>query len=267
MTNSSDAYDLTGRVAVVTGAGSGIGAASSALLASAGATVVCCDIDGEKARATAKEIANQGNAASPELVDVSDRAAVDAVVHRTMEAHGRIDIMANIAGVMRQVHALDMTDDDLELVLAVNLRGVVYGCQAVARVMVEAGRGSIVNMGSGSIDIPCGDLLPYVIAKSGVVQLTRTFAFELAPRGVRVNVVSPGYVLTPMSSRLFTDAEGHVDEELKAATLAHMASVAPLGRVGQPEDIARTVLFLASDASSFMTGQTVRPNGGASMPW
>src|SRR5687768_14064173 len=129
------------------------------------------------------------------------------------------------------------------------------------------GAGSIINMASGAMDEPAPVIVCYAIAKAGVAQLTKTLAREVGPSGVRVNAIAPGFIVTAMTGRHFTNADGTVDEARKAATLGPMARMAPLGRVGEPDDIAYAVLYLASDAGSFLTGQIIRPNGGVSMPW
>lgn len=261
------AFDLTGRVAAVTGAGSGIGRASAQLLAAAGAAVVCADIDGDAAEKTATGVAEAGGAARGLRVDVSKRSDVDDLVAAVVEEFERLDVMCNIAGVVARTPALDTDDEEFDRVLGVNLKGVLYGCQAAGRVMVEQGAGSIVNMASGAIDVPAPELVSYAVSKAGVTQLTRNLAVEWGPRGVRVNAVAPGFVVTGMTGRHFTAEDGTVDEEVKAATLAPMAKASPLRIVGEPEDVGMAVLYLASDASRFVTGQIMRPNGGVGMPW
>jgi 3-oxoacyl-[acyl-carrier protein] reductase len=260
-------FDLSGRVALITGAGSGIGRASAILLAGAGASVVCADLDAGAAEATARSITEGGATATARRVDVSSSADVDALVKGVADELGRLDVMGNIAGIMQEGLVTDTGDEDLERILGINLKGVFYGCRAAARVMVEQGSGSIVNMSSGAIDTPAPKLVGYAMAKAGVAQLTKTLAMEVAKSGVRVNAVAPGFVITGMTGRHFTNPDGTIDEERKAAVSDAFGRMAPLGRVGQPIDIAYAVLYLASDASSFMTGQILRPNGGVAMPW
>lgn len=261
------ACDLTGRVAVVTGAGSGIGRASAMRLAEAGASVVCADVDGDQAEATREAIRHRGEIADAVAVDVTDRAAVDQLVAGTVDRHGRLDVMANIAGIIITNKVVDVSDDELDRLMAVNLKGPFFGCQAAARVMVEQGSGSIVNMVSAAIDAPAPNLVGYGMTKAALAQLTRVLAHEVGPAGVRVNAVAPGFVMTEMTTRNFTDGEGRVDPDLKAEVEKRMGRGAPLRRVGEPDDIAWAVVYLASDASSFMTGQILRPNGGVAMPW
>lgn len=261
------AFDLSERIAVVTGAGSGIGRASARLLAEAGAAVVCADIDGDAAETTANGLDETGSMSRGVRTDVSQRSEVDDLVAMAVDEYGRLDVMCNIAGVVRRTRALDTDDDEFDHVLAINLKGVLYGCQAAGRIMVDQGAGSIVNMASGAIDAPAPQLISYAVSKAGVTQLTRNLAVEWGPSGVRVNAVAPGFIVTGMTGRRFTAEDGTVDEERKAATLAPMAKASPLRMVGQPEDVAMAVLYLASDASRFVTGQILRPNGGVAMPW
>ncbi|MFR0356824.1 SDR family NAD(P)-dependent oxidoreductase [Streptomyces sediminimaris] len=250
------AYDLTGRTAFVTGAAGGIGRASAVLLAEAGATVHCADRDAEGLHETAGLIEDRGGTARIHRLDVTDRARL----RQAVESCGRLDVMAAIAGIMHTSPVLETRDEDLDKVLSVNFKGVLYACQEAARRML-AGKdgGSIVTMASGAVDTGRPGLLCYGVAKAAVVQLTKTLANEVGRHGIRVNAVAPGWIRTPMTDRHEAGAQ--------AQTEAMMARMAPLGRVGEPEDVAHTVLYLASDASSFTTGQILRPNGGVAMPW
>ncbi|MFE2532736.1 SDR family NAD(P)-dependent oxidoreductase [Streptomyces sp. NPDC059371] len=248
-------YDLTGRTAFVTGAAGGIGRATAVLLAEAGATVHCADLDEAGLRETAKLIEGQGGTALGHPLDVTDRAGL----RQAVASCGRVDVMAAIAGIMHSSPVLETLDEDLDRVLNVNFKGVLYACQEAARSMIANGvRGSVITMASGAIDSGGPGLLCYSAAKAAVVQLTKTLATEVGPHGIRVNAVAPGWIRTPM-----TDRHG----ERQAHTEAFMARLSPLGRVGEPEDIAHAVLYLASDASAFTTGQILRPNGGVAMPW
>ncbi|MET0884447.1 MAG: SDR family NAD(P)-dependent oxidoreductase [Acidimicrobiales bacterium] len=262
-----NAFDLTGRVALVTGAASGIGRASAERMAEAGATVVCADRDAEGATVTARQITGAGGQADSVSLDVTDAEEVDAVVQGAVERHGRLDVMANVAGIIHTSTVLETQESDLDRILAVNLKGVFFGCQSAGRVMVAQGSGSIVNMASAAIDQPAPRLAPYGMAKAALVQLTKVLATEIGPIGVRVNAVAPGYIITGMTNRAWVAEDGTEDEEAKAAVTAQMAKGAPLRTVGEPDDIAYAVLYLASDASKFMTGQILRPNGGVAMPW
>jgi NAD(P)-dependent dehydrogenase (short-subunit alcohol dehydrogenase family) len=250
------AYDLTGRTAFVTGAASGIGRASAVLLAEAGATVHCADRDAQGLHETATLIKDKGGTALTHHLDVTDRAQVKQAVQSCEDLH----VMAAVAGIMHSSTVLETRDEDLDRVLDVNFKGVLYACQEAARLMLDRGtRGSIVTMASGAIDTGGSGLLCYSAAKAAVVQLTKTLATELGRHGIRVNAVAPGWIRTPMTD--------HHEAEAQARTEALMVRLSPLGRVGEPEDIAHAVLHLASDASSFTTGQILRPNGGVAMPW
>lgn len=256
MPSPTASYDLTGRTALITGAASGIGRATAALLAEAGAHVHCADRDGQGLAETAALVAGTGGAVTVHALDVTDRTALRAAV----TAAGPLDIAAAIAGVMHTSSVLETTDEDLDRVLDINFKGVLRTCQEAARSMIAAGRpGSIVTMASGAVDAARPGLLCYSAAKAAVVQLTRTLATEAGPHRIRVNAVAPGWIRTPMT--------GRHDAEAQEQTEALMVRMSPLRRVGEPEDIAQAVLYLASDASSFMTGQILRPNGGVSMPW
>jgi 3-oxoacyl-[acyl-carrier protein] reductase len=261
------AFDLTGRVAVVTGAASGIGRASAELLGAAGAAVLCADLDLDGAQSTAVQLAEAGTRALARRVDVTGAGELDALVDAAVTDLGRLDVMANVAGIILQAPVVDFEDDAFDRIMAVNLTGVFRGCRAAARVMSVQGSGSIVNMASAAIDTPSPGLAGYGMAKAAVVQLTRVLATEMGPLGVRVNAVAPGFVETAMTSRRFVSTDGTVDEAHRQAVLDAVARSTPLRMVGRPEDIAHAVLYLASDASRFVTGQIVRPNGGVAMPW
>jgi 3-oxoacyl-[acyl-carrier protein] reductase len=174
-------------------------------------------------------------------------------------------VLCNIAGVMIDSSIIDVDPDEFDRIVGVNLKGVLYGCQAAGKVMVEQGGGSIVNMASTAVLAPAAGIGPYAITKAGVAQLTKSMAVEVGKRGVRVNAVAPGFVPTKLTSRYYTNPDGTVNEELKDAVLTPMARSAPLKRVGETADIAYCVLYLASDASSWVTGQMISPNGGVSM--
>ena len=259
------AFDLTGRVALVTGAGSGIGRTSAEVLAGAGATVVCADIDAERAAETARAIVAEHGKAESAQIDVSQRGAADTLVGHVVERHGGLHVMCNIAGIMIDSSIIDVDPDEFDRILGVNLKGVLYGCQAAGKMMVAQGGGSIINMSSTAVLAPSPGIGPYAICKAGVAQLTQSMAVEVGKRGVRVNSVAPGFVPTNMTARYYTNEDGTVDEAMKEAVLSPMARHVPLRRVGLTTDIAYCVLYLASDASSYVTGQMISPNGGASM--
>jgi 3-oxoacyl-[acyl-carrier protein] reductase len=260
-----DAFNLSGRVALVAGAGSGIGRTTAEVLAGAGATVVCADIVEERATETANGINGAGGTAQGVAVDVSVPGAIAAVVDAVVAEHGGLHVMCNIAGIMVDSEIIDLDPADFDRILSVNLKGVLYGCQAAGKVMVAQGAGSIINMASTAVLAPSPGIGPYAICKAGVAQLTQSMAVEVGRKGVRVNTVAPGFVPTNMTARYYTKEDGSIDEAAKAAVLAPMAKFAPLRRVGATADIAYCVLYLASDASSFVTGQLLSPNGGVAM--
>ncbi|TDU02950.1 3-oxoacyl-[acyl-carrier protein] reductase [Streptomyces sp. 846.5] len=263
-TDNSDPFGLADRVAVVTGAGSGIGRATAQVLAAAGAFVVCSDVNGAAAEATAEGI---GKSAAGAALDVTDRAAVFALIENTAAEHGRLDILCNIAGIIRTGRVVDVPEADLDAVLAVNFKGTFHACQAAARVMCANGGGSIVNTASGAIDTAQPEIMSYSVSKAAVVQLTRNLAAEVGRYGVRVNAVAPGLVRTAMTGRHYLRPDGSVDEAARAAAEKPLRRLSPLGMIGEPEDIAYAVRYLVSDAARFVTGQILRPNGGVAMPW
>ncbi|HXY95288.1 MAG TPA: SDR family NAD(P)-dependent oxidoreductase [Acidimicrobiia bacterium] len=266
MTDPLDAFDLDGRVAVITGAGSGIGEASARMLAAVGAELVCADLDLDAAERVADAIRDDGGRARAARCDVSVRDEVDDLVERVFADLGHVDVMGNIAGIMHESLVVDTKEDDLDRVLGINLKGVFFGCQAAARVMIEQGSGSIINMSSGAIDVAAPNIVCYAMAKAAVAQLTKTLAVEVGPLGVRVNAIAPGFIITGMTGRHWRRPDGTIDEDLLEQVTAPMRERSTLGRVGNPDDIAYAVLYLASDAADFMTGQILRPNGGVAMP-
>ncbi|MFM7225536.1 MAG: SDR family NAD(P)-dependent oxidoreductase, partial [Actinomycetota bacterium] len=196
MTGPNDLFDLSGRIAVLTGVASGIGQATAHMLASAGATIVGGDVDEAGARATADAIVAAGGTARAVRTDVTRRADIDALVDGAAAEFGRVDIMGNIAGVPHNRLVADCTDEEFERILAINLKSVFYGCQAAIRHMVPQGSGNIVNISSGAIDTPAPTLACYGMTKAAVAMLTKTLATEVGPNGVRVNAIAPGVIHT-----------------------------------------------------------------------
>ncbi|WP_134500211.1 SDR family NAD(P)-dependent oxidoreductase [Microvirga pakistanensis] len=239
--------DLSGRVALVTGAGQGIGAACAQALAETGATVICTDIDLARAQGVAKSI---GGSAQAEQLDVTNSARLRALA----ETLPPLDILVCNAGVVSNVPAEDMTDEQWDRVIEVNLTGVFRTCRTFGRRMLERGKGSIINIGSMSahiVNVPQPQC-HYNASKAGVHHLTRSLAVEWAARGVRVNAVAPTYIETPLLHGL--ESQPHLKERWLDLT--------PAGRMGKPEEIASIVQFLASDASSLMTGSIVTADAG-----
>ena len=256
------AYALDKRVAVVTGAGSGIGRATARVLADAGARVICADVDGSAAERVAAEIDGV-----PAHVDVARREQVVDLIEGTADRHGRLDILCNVAGIIRTGLVVDVPEEDLDAVWAVNFKGTFHACQTAARLMCAQGGGAIVNTASGAVDSATPEIMSYSVSKAAVVQLTKNLAAEVGRYGVRVNAVAPGLVRTAMTARHYLLPDGSIDEAARAAAEKPLKRLSPLGMIGEPEDIAHAVHYLVSDAARFVTGQILRPNGGVAMPW
>ncbi len=260
------AFSLDGRTAVVTGAASGIGRRTAQVYAQAGATaVVLADRDTEGLEAAVSEVEGFGVKALAVPTDVSDATAVNGLARAALRASGRVDVWANVAGIVVDAPVLETTEAQVDAMVGVNLKGMFFGTAAAGKAMSAARRGSIVNVSSASGEVPVANLTAYGMAKAGVLQLTRNAALELGPAGVRVNAVAPGFVETPISQRVWTRPDGSVDEERRAEIVEARRAAVPLRTVGTPDDIAWVLLFLAADASRFVTGQILRVNGGMYM--
>jgi 3-oxoacyl-[acyl-carrier protein] reductase len=258
-------FDLSGRVAVVTGAASGIGREAARVLAQAGARLVIADIDADGLAETVASIEALGGTAIPRRTDVSSRQDVEALADTAVLA-GEVHAWVNVAGILAGRPILEQEETELDRVLAINLKGAYWGCAAAARVMKPHGGGAIVNIASAGGDMPVPGFSVYAISKGGVNMLTRTAAAEFGPLGIRVNSVAPGYIETPMVSYAYRNPDGSVDEARRDDMRRRRSEGTPLGLVGRPRDIALAILYLVSDATRFMTGQVLRPNGGVVMP-
>ena len=248
------AFDLSGRVAIVTGGAQGLGRAMAEGLAEAGAAIVIADINDEKAAATAAEFRQEGFAAEAFRVDVAQRSSVDRLMEYVVERHGRIDVVVNSAGLNRRYSMAEITEEDYDTIMDTNLKGTFNVCQAAGKAMLALGiPGSLINISSMSSLIinrrrPVG---VYCSSKAGVNGLTKAFAAEWAPHGIRVNAIAPGYFLTPLN-----------EEWMKTQQGTDALDQTPMGRFAQPSELGPTAVYLASDASSFMTGQVLVLDGG-----
>jgi|SRR5688572_28985881 3-oxoacyl-[acyl-carrier protein] reductase len=262
MSDVFEAFRLTGRAALVTGAASGIGAAVAELLAGAGARVAVADVDAGGAEATAEQIRASGGEARAFRCDVSLRSEVDALVAGVQAAFTRLDVVCNVAGVPSDGPLGNVSEAEVDRVLGINLKGTLFVCQAALRVMAPQRRGSIINVSSAVIDSPAAGYGLYAISKAGVASLTQTLALEAGPLGVRVNALAPGATLTAFTRRHLRGPDGALDAARLDAFVGAMRARSPLGRVGEAVDQAWLALYLASDASRFCTGQIWRANGG-----
>ena len=238
---------LDGKVAVVTGAARGLGAAIATRFAQEGARVLLADLDEEAVRAAANTLGQRCL-----RVDVSQRDEVERMIVTAAENLGPVDILVNNAGVYRNTPLQELTEPELDRMLAVNLKSALFGIQAVAPQMIARRSGSIVNVASVAARLGAIGTIAYSVAKAGVVQLTTVAAIELAPHNVRVNALGPGTFATEMS------VSAYADPSMEARVLSRI----PMGRTGRPEEAAGVALFLASDDSSYVTGKTLYADGG-----
>ncbi|GAA1965842.1 SDR family oxidoreductase [Catenulispora subtropica] len=242
--------DLTGKTAIVTGGASGIGRATATLLAELGAGVVIADLNPDLGEEAAKEIG-----AAFVRCDVSQAADCDAVVAAAVERHGGVDVLFNNAGIIRRSTVLDIAEDDWDLVMAVNVKSILLMSRRVVPLMAAAGGGSIVNTGSGWGIKGGASAISYCASKGAVVNMTRAMAIDHGPANIRVNCVCPGDTATGM----LADEARQLGESVDAFYAD--AADRPLGRIGQPRDIAQTVAFLASDAAAFVSGAVIAVDG------
>jgi 3-oxoacyl-[acyl-carrier protein] reductase len=242
--------DLTDQVAIVTGAARGLGRSIAMTLAAAGAKVACIDVNTETLADTIQAIRCAGGTAEPWACDVTDSERVGAVVEEVAEKLGGLYILVNNAGITRDNVIVRMKDDQWDAVLNINLKGTFLFTRAVARPMMKGRRGRIINVSSVSGLMGNPGQTNYSASKAGVIGLTRTVARELASRNITVNAVAPGFIATEMTAKLGEEVLQEIRKQI------------PLGRLGDPQDIADAVLFLASDAASFITGHILTIDGG-----
>ncbi|WP_366553436.1 SDR family NAD(P)-dependent oxidoreductase [Aquibaculum sediminis] len=244
---------LKDKVAVVTGAAAGIGLACAEAFAREGAKVVLSDINSERGEAAAQQVRKQGGEARFVACDVGDKAQVDKLIEATVAAYGGVDIAVANAGIVHACDFLELAEEDFDRVLRVNLKGVFLTGQAAARQMAKQGRGgTIINMSSVNAVLAIPAITPYVVAKGGVNQLTKSMALSLVDKGIRVNGIGPGSIRTEVFAAVANDPE----------KMKGILSRTPMGRVGETSEIASVAVFLASEDSSYITGQTIYPDGG-----
>ena len=241
---------LAGKVALITGAARGIGQAIAVRLASEGADVALCDLQKEWLDETAGLIRAAGRRAETYAVNVADGAGVTATVEQVAKDFGRIDILVNNAGITRDTFLMRMSEEDWDQVLDINLKGAFLFTKAVSRPMMKQKAGAIVNVASIIGLIGNAGQCNYAASKAGMIALTKSVAKELASRNIRANAVAPGFIQTKMTEKLPEDIRNKMLEAI------------PLGRFGQPGDVANVVLFLASDAAAYVTGQVLTVCGG-----
>ncbi|MGB6066173.1 MAG: glucose 1-dehydrogenase [Desulfomonilaceae bacterium] len=245
-------FDLSGRVALVTGASKGLGKAIALALADAGADIALYGRDRSDLETVKANVEAIGQRAEISCADVLDKNAIDECVLASLEAFGHIDILVNCAGVNIRKPVLELSPDEWDLVLNTNLKGYFLMAQAVVPQMLPRGHGKVINMASilGTVALP--SQLAYASSKGGVMQMTKVMALEWAKRGVQVNAIGPTYFETPLVAQLRNDPERY----------QFIVERTPMGRWGQPEELAGVVIFLASRASDFVTGQTIFIDGG-----
>ena len=244
---------LKDKVALVTGGAAGIGLACARAFAAEGAKVVIADLAVERGEAAVESLQEGGADALFLRCDVGAKAEVDAMIESTVGAFGRLDVVVANAGIVKAADFLDFSEEDFDAVLRVNLKGVFLTGQAAARQMVkQGGGGAIVNMSSVNAVMAIPSITPYVVAKGGVNQLTKVMSLALADKGIRVNGIGPGSIRTEVLASVVNDPE-----KMKGVLMR-----TPMGRVGEPEEIASVAVFLASDDASYITGQTIYPDGG-----
>lgn len=246
---------LKGKISLVTGAGQGIGRAIALIFAKEGASVIVNDIDLDKAAAVAEEINASGGRAIPVKADVSQSEEVSNMVAEALKHFGRIDILVNNAGIQTDSPFLDLSEEEWQRVIDVNLKGVFLCSQTVAKEMVKHRKGKIINISSIHQSIPRRNRAHYDASKAGIEILTKDMALELASYKINVNCIAPGAIATPMNKDILDSPEG----------IAEMNSKIPWGRMGKPEEVAQVALFLASDEADYIIGSTIYIDGGLSL--
>jgi len=246
-------FDLSGKVALVTGASRGIGCSIAKILAENGAHVVCISRNVSDVQSVADEITAAGGSATAVACDISDSDNVTKLIKETVVTHNHLDILVNNAGVTRDNLLMRMSEDDWNTVLNINLKAAFIAIKAAARAMIKQRKGRIINISSIVGLMGNAGQVNYAASKAGLIGLTKSTARELAPRGITANCIAPGYIATDMTNELGNEVQQSLNEKI------------PLGRIGQVEDIAYAVTFLASDEAEYITGQTLTIDGGMVM--
>jgi Dehydrogenases with different specificities (related to short-chain alcohol dehydrogenases) len=245
-------FDLSGKTAIVTGGGQGIGEAMARGLAEAGANIVVADINRERAEETARKLEKMEVGALAVAVNVSDAGSVGKMVDKVIKEYGRIDILINNAGINRREECIKMKEEDWDEVIEVNLKGTFLCSRAVGKIMLEHKKGKVINLASMLSAVAQPNRGPYAASKGGIVQFTKVLAVEWAPYNINVNAIGPGYVLTELNKNLIEDPQ----------TYEYFTSKIPMGRWSTTQDLVGSVIFLSSRASDYITGQVLYVDGG-----
>jgi NAD(P)-dependent dehydrogenase (short-subunit alcohol dehydrogenase family) len=245
-------FSVRGKVGLVTGGGSGLGRAIALGYSREGMRVLVTDVNGQAAKETLAIIQNEGGLGEAHLLDVTSRSEIDRLVENAVLSHGAIDVLVNSAGLAIRGNALEYTDGDWDRIIAVNLKGTFLCCQIVGRTMANRRAGKIINLASVGSFIAYPGSIAYLASKGGVIQLTKGFAVELARSNVQVNAIAPSLFDTPMVRNTRSDEQ----------SLRYFTDRTPVGRLGQPQEVVGAAIFLASDATSMITGHILAVDGG-----
>ena len=250
--NGQNLFDVSGKVVLITGAATGLGEGYAHIFAESGCKVACADIQFEKVCQTAEDICAQGFEAIAFEVDVTRQKSIRKMAAEILQAYGRIDVLVNNAGVEHIEPFTEVSEEHYDFITSVNLKGVFFVAQEIAKIMKKQGGGKIINIGSLGSYIGLAESSVYCTTKGGVIQMSKTMSIELGPDNIQVNCVAPGYFITPMTQPFYDDAEHR----------AWIESRIPLHNWGTVKDLAGPMLFLASDASNYVTGATIKVDGG-----
>lgn len=250
--NGQNLFDVSGKVVLITGAATGLGEGYAHIFAESGCKVACADIQFEKVCQTAEDICAQGFEAKAFEVDVTSQNSIRKMAAEILQAYGRIDVLVNNAGVEHIEPFTEVSEEHYDFITSVNLKGVFFVAQEIAKIMKKQGGGKIINIGSLGSYIGLAESSVYCTTKGGVIQMSKTMSIELGPDNIQVNCVAPGYFITPMTQPFYDDAEHR----------AWIESRIPLHNWGTVKDLAGPMLFLASDASNYVTGATIKVDGG-----